>query len=153
ENVQRRKLGLPKAGKLWSKRIAERGSLELQAYDEACFPGLGAEWAKWDGQRPFVGALTLELPTDADDEVASWIAAGTPPIFFGVGRTAVKSPAETIAMVSAACAQLGERALICAAETDFTGLTHFENVKVVATVNYADIFPVCRAVVHHGGAG
>ena len=153
ENVQRRKLGLPKAGKLWSKRIAERGSLELQAYDEACFPGLAAEWAKWDGQRPFVGAMTLELPTDADEEVASWIAAGTPPIFFGFGSTAVKSPAETIAMVSAACAELGERALICAAETDFTGVAHFENVKVVATVNYAAIFPACRAVVHHGGAG
>ena len=49
------------------------------------FPGLAAEWAKWDGRRPFVGALTLELPTDADEEVASWIAAGTPPIYFGFG--------------------------------------------------------------------
>jgi UDP:flavonoid glycosyltransferase YjiC (YdhE family) len=28
-----------------------------------------------------------------------------------------------------------------------------EHVKVVGTVNYAAIFPACRAVVHHGGAG
>ncbi len=51
-------------------RVAERGSLEVQAYDEIYFPGLAAEWVKWDGQRPFVGALTLELATDTDDEIA-----------------------------------------------------------------------------------
>ena len=135
------------------RRITERGSLEIQAYDEVCFPGLAAEWAKWNGQRPFVGALTMELPTDADEEVASWIAAGTPPIFFGFGSMPVESPADTLAMISAACAQLGERALVCSGGSDFSHVPHFDHVKVVGTVNYAAIFPACRAVVHHGGAG
>jgi UDP:flavonoid glycosyltransferase YjiC (YdhE family) len=153
EDAQRRELGLPKATGPGSRRIAERGSLEIQAYDEVCFPGLAAEWAKWDGQRPFVGALTMELPTDADDEVASWIAAGTPPIYFGFGSMPAESPADTLAMIGAACAQLGERALVCAGWTDFSHLPHFEHVKVVAAVNHAAIFPACRAVVHHGGAG
>ena len=120
EDAQRRELGLPKATGPSPRRIAERGALEIQAYDEVCFPGLAAEWAKWDGQRPFVGALTMELTTDADDEVASWIAAGTPPIFFGFGSMPVESPAETVAMIGAACAQLGERALICSGWTDFS---------------------------------
>ena len=79
-----------------------------------CVPWLRAEWAKWNGQRPFIGALTMELPTDADEEVASWIAAGTPPIFFGFGSMPVDSPDDTLAMIGAACAQLGERALVCA---------------------------------------
>ena len=153
EDAQRRELGLPKATGPSSRRITERGALEIQAYDEVCFPGLAAEWAKWDGQRPFVGALTLELPTDADEEVASWIAAGTPPIFFGFGSTPVKSPADTLAMISAACAQLGERALVCSAGTDFSDVPHFDHVKVVGAMNYAAAFPACRAVVHHGGAG
>jgi UDP:flavonoid glycosyltransferase YjiC (YdhE family) len=47
-------------------------------------------------RRPFVGALTMELPTDADEEVASWIAAGTPPIFFGLGSMPVESPARRL---------------------------------------------------------
>jgi len=153
EDAQRRELGLPKATRPSPRRIAKRGSLEIQAYDEVCFPGLAAEWAKWDGRRPFVGALTMELPTEADDEVASWIAAGTPPIFFGFGSTLVKSPADTVAMIGAACAQLGERALVCSAESDFSHVPHLEHVKVVRTMNYAAIFPACRAVVHHGGAG
>ena len=29
----------------------------------------------------------------------------------------------------------------------------FDHVRVVGQVNYATIFPNCRAVVHHGGAG
>ena len=153
EDAQRRELGLPKATGPAPRRIAERGSLEIQAYDEVCFPGLAAEWAKWDGQRPFVGTLTMESPTDADEEVASWIAAGTPPIFFGFGSIPVESAADTIAMIGAACAQLGERALVCAAASDFSDVPHFEHVKVVGAVNYAAIFPACRAVVHHGGAG
>jgi UDP:flavonoid glycosyltransferase YjiC (YdhE family) len=153
EDAQRRELGLPKATGPSPRRIAERGSLELQAYDEVCFPGLAAEWAKWNGQRPFVGALTMESPTDADDEVASWIAAGTPPIFFGFGSTPAKTPADTLAMISAACAQLGERALVCSGWSDFSHVPHFENVKVVGTMNYAAAFPACRAIVHHGGLG
>ncbi|WP_369829926.1 glycosyltransferase, partial [Mycobacterium sp. E2238] len=131
-----------------------RGSLEIQAYDEVCFPGLAAEWAKWGGQRPFVGSLTMELPTDTDDEdVASWIAAGTPPICFGSGSIPLESPSATVEMISSACANLGERALLCFGGTDFSDVPHFDHVKVVGVVNYASVFPACRAVVHHGGSG
>jgi UDP:flavonoid glycosyltransferase YjiC (YdhE family) len=155
--AQRRELGLPKATGPSPRRIAERGSLEIQAYDEVCFPGLAAEWAKWDGRRPFVGSLTMELPTDADDEVGSWIAAGTPPIYFGFGSmpacSAVESAAETVAMISAACAQLGERALVCSGWSDFSRVPHFDHVKVVGAVNFAATFAACRALVHHGGSG
>ena len=153
EDVQRRELGLPKATGPVARRLAERGSLEIQAYDEVCFPGLASEWAKGDGRRPFVGALTMELPTDADEEVASWIAAGKPPIFFGFGSMSVESPADTIAMIGAACAQLGERALVCSGPNDVSRVPHFEHVKMVGAASFASIFPACRAVVHHGGAG
>ena len=153
EDAQRRELGLPKATEPPARRITERGSLEIQAYDEVCFPGLAAEWAKFNGQRPFVGTLTLELPTDADDEIAAWIAAGTPPIYFGFGSMPVESPADTIAMIGEACAQLGERALIGAGWSDFTDIPHLEHVKVAGAMNFAAVFPACRAVVHHGGSG
>jgi UDP:flavonoid glycosyltransferase YjiC (YdhE family) len=145
--AQRRALGLPEAGPLTQQ------ALEIQVYDELCLPGPAAEWVQPNGRRPFVGVLTLELPTDADDEVSSWIAAGTPPIYFGFGSTPIASPADTVAMIAAACAQLGERALICSGATDFSAVPHFDHVKVVGSLNYAAIFPACRAVVHHGGSG
>lgn len=153
EAAQRRELGLPKATCPWPSRIAARGSLEIQAYEEVCFPGLAAEWAKWGDKRPFVGTLTLQQATDADDEVASWIAEGTPPIFFSFGSIPISSAADMLSMIADVCAQLGERALISSGGSDFSDVTHFRHVKVVPVVNYATIFPVCRAVVHHGGAG
>jgi UDP:flavonoid glycosyltransferase YjiC (YdhE family) len=148
EQAHRRTLGLPEA-----TEPSTRGSLEIQAYDEFCLPGPTAEWVEPGGRRPFVGTLTLELPTAADDEILSWIAAGTPPIYFGFGSMKVTMPAETIAMISAACAQLGERALIECGPNDFTHLPHGEHVKIVQTLGQVAVFPACRAIVHHGGSG
>ena len=149
DDAQRRDLGLPKATASLSRRITDRGTLEIQAYDELCFPGLAAEWG---GRWPFVGALTLQLPTPADEEIASWISAGTPPIYFGFGSMPVRSAAATVDMIVHACAEIGERALICSGWADFDDIQS-DRVKVVRTVNHAAVFPRCRAVVHHGGAG
>ncbi|CAN5255300.1 glycosyltransferase [soil metagenome] len=153
EDAQRHELGLARAIGSAPRRITERGSLEIQAYDEVCFPGLAAEWAGLCVRRPFVGTLTLDLVTDTDAEVTSWIAAGTPPIFFGFGSIPVESPADTVAMIEAACTRLGQRALICAAGSDFSSVPHADHVKVVPAMNYATVFPNCRALVHHGGSG
>src|ERR1700758_2544362 len=148
EDAQRRALGLPEA------TGSSREPLEIQAYDGLWFPELAAEWAEQGVHRPFVGTLTLELPTDADDAALSWIAEGTPPIYFGFGSNVrLPSPAETVAVISAACARLGERALICSGASDFRDVAHFDNVKIVDSVNHAAILPACRAVVHQGGAG
>jgi UDP:flavonoid glycosyltransferase YjiC (YdhE family) len=146
-DAQRRALGFPNTTGPSPQQLVDGGSLEIQAYDEIYFPEVAA-----DGRRPFVGALTLELPTDADDEVLSWIDEGRPPIYFGFGSTPVANP-DTVAMISAACAQLGERALICSGANDFSRVPQSDHVKVVDAVNHAAIFPACRAVVHHGGAG
>jgi UDP:flavonoid glycosyltransferase YjiC (YdhE family) len=150
DDAQRRELGLPESSGAVAHRLRERGSLEIQAYDALCFPRVAAEWA---GRFPFVGALTMEVTTQADEDVASWIAAGTPPIYFGFGSMPVKSPADAVNMISGACAELGERALICSGWADFDNIALADHVKVVRAVSHAAIFPSCRAVVHHGGAG
>jgi vancomycin aglycone glucosyltransferase len=147
EDPQRRALGLPESTE------STPPLLEIQAYDERCLPAPLTQWVELGPDRPFVGPLTLELPADTDDEVLSWIAEGTPPIYFGLGSTPISSPGETVGMIVAACAQLGERLLVCAGPNDFSHLEHFDHVKVVTAVNQAAIFPTCRVVVHHGGAG
>jgi UDP:flavonoid glycosyltransferase YjiC (YdhE family) len=147
EDAQRRVLGLPEATEPSAR------ALDIQAYDKLCLPEVAAEWTQEDERHPFVGALTLELPTDADEEVLSWIAAGTPPIYFGLGSTPVTPSADIGTLIITACAQLGERVLICPGPNDFSHVEHFDHVKVVPAINHAAIFPACRAVVHHGGAG
>ncbi|PHO81798.1 hypothetical protein B6F61_08810 [Mycobacterium tuberculosis variant bovis] len=150
DRAQRRELGLPPAPAPAVRRLAERGAPEIQAYDPVFFPGLAAEWSD---RRPFVGPLTMELHSEPNEELESWIAAGTPPIYFGFGSTPIGSLADRVAMISAACAELGERALICSGPSDATGIPQFDHVKVVRVVSHAAVFPTCRAVVHHGGAG
>lgn len=145
--AQRRALGLPEATQPSSP------ALEIQAYDELCLPGPAADWVEPNGRRPFVGTLTLELPADADDDALSWIAAGTPPIYFGLGSTPVSSPADMVAMIGAACTELGERAMICSGPNDFADVPRFDHIKLVDAVNHGAILPACRAVVHHGGPG
>lgn len=146
DRAQRRALGLPDSA-------APTRPLEIQAYDEICVPGLAAGWADSADRRPFVGALTLQSPTDTDDEVLSWIAAGAAPVYFGFGSTPLSAPADTIAVISAACAHLGVRALICMGPNNFAEISVQDHVKVAREVNHATVFPACRAVVHHGGAG
>jgi UDP:flavonoid glycosyltransferase YjiC (YdhE family) len=48
---------------------------------------------------------------------------------------------------------LGERALICTGVWDVADVPDAEHVKVVRSVNHSAVFPMCRAIVHHGGAG
>ncbi|MCI4676052.1 glycosyltransferase [Candidatus Mycolicibacterium alkanivorans] len=148
EDRQRRQLGLPPATTRSMRRIVERGTLEIQAYDEALFPGLAAEWGD---TRPFVGSITMELSTETDEDVARWLAEGSPPIYFGFGSTPIDSPDEVYAVIDAVCAELGERALICSSIwSDRPGV---DRIRVVKSANYPTVFPNCRATVHHGGAG
>jgi vancomycin aglycone glucosyltransferase len=147
EVALRRRLGLP------DEPEASARPLEIQAYDEVCAPDLAAEWAAKGKRRPFVGALTLQLPTNADGEVLPWIGAGRPPVYFGFGSTPLAAPADTVAVISAACARFGERALINLGPNDITAIQCQDHVKVVNEANHATVFPGCAAVVHHGGAG
>lgn len=150
EDEQRRSLGLPPANVRAIRRILAGGALEIQAYDETLFPGLAAEWA---GVRPLVGSISLELPTSDDDELTHWIADGTPPVYFGFGSMPVESPTAAVAMITEVCAELGERALISTGVWDLDSRPADPRVKLVGAVNHARVFPACRAVVHHGGAG
>jgi UDP:flavonoid glycosyltransferase YjiC (YdhE family) len=150
EDTQRRDLGLAPAKVRSVRRIVESGALEIQAYDELLFPGLAAEWG---GTRPLVGALTMGLTTDGDDDVTSWIAAGKPPVYFGFGSMPVQSPAAAVRMITDVCAELGERALISSGVWELEHIPAAEHVKLVGAVNHAEVFRFCRAVVHHGGAG
>ena len=68
EDTQRRELGLPKATGPAPRRIAERGSLEIQAYDEVCFPGSGGRM----GEMGWPAALRRH----ADDGVADGCRRG-----------------------------------------------------------------------------
>ncbi|WP_319435936.1 glycosyltransferase [Mycobacterium sp. RTGN5] len=149
EVAQRYALGLPRTRKRAIRRIVELSAVEIQAYDPLLFDGLAQEWA---GRRPLIGSLTLQLDTDSDAQTESWISEGPPPIYFGFGSMPIECPSAAVAMITEVCAELGERALICSGVWDIPD-TSSPHVRIVRNVSHAAVFPKCRAVVHHGGAG
>ncbi|MBU3705118.1 MAG: glycosyltransferase [Mycobacterium sp.] len=150
DDRQRRNLGLPDSEVRATRRIVDNGTLEIQAYDRVFFPGLEAEWG---GKRPLVGSITLQMPTDTDESVMQWMAAGEPPIYFGFGSMPVEDPADAIRMITEVSADLGERALICSGVLALAEEPTADHVMVVRSANHSVVFPRCRAIVHHGGAG
>lgn len=66
EQTQRKTLGLKSTIVNPFQRMQEQGALEIQAYDEALFPGISKEFGP---QRPVVGAISLETNYQ-DDEAA-----------------------------------------------------------------------------------
>jgi UDP:flavonoid glycosyltransferase YjiC (YdhE family) len=150
EDAQRSALGLPASRARSQRRIEASGALEIQAYDKVFYPQLAKEWG---ASRPLVGSVTMQRSTDADQDVLAWVAAGSPPIYFGLGSMPIEDPAATVAMIAGVCAQLGERALICLAAGDLDTAGYGDHVMIVPSVNHALVFPRCRAIVHHGGSG
>lgn len=150
DDQQRRILGLPESKIHAVRRIVERGALEIQAYDKVFFPGLEEQWG---GRRPLVGAMSLQLATSADHAVMSWLASGRPPIYFGFGSMPLDTPAVAVEMIVNVCRELGERILICSGILALEGIAYGEDVMIAPSVNHAEVFPRCRAIVHHGGAG
>jgi UDP:flavonoid glycosyltransferase YjiC (YdhE family) len=159
ENALRRRLGLATVRSGVPPRVESAGGIEIQAYDPSLCPELQAEWAD---HRPFVGFLDLDAETRAsigedvelDHDTSSWIAQGPPPVYFGFGSMPVPDPAELVSTIASACAAVGERALISMGWNDFgESVRHDGPVRIVGAVNHDRLFPQCRAVVHHGGAG
>ena len=149
-DAQRASLGLPEVRVRAARHMMEQGALEIQGYDQVFFPGLAD---KWRGRRPVVGALTLESATPADEAVTSWIHAGRPPLYFGFGSMKVDNAREVMTMITHVCHELGERAVICSGSLAIEGSVSSDDFIVVPAVSHAKIFPLCRAIIHHGGAG
>lgn len=149
EDKQRISLELPTATTRSARRIVERGTVEIQAYDKVLFPGLDDKWP----QRPFVGFLGLNAETSNDAEVTAWIDAGSAPVYFGFGSTPIDHPEQVLDMIRTVCGELGVRGLVNSSGWNLVDVPYDNNVRVVDRANYRLVFPKCRAVVHHGGAG
>jgi len=147
---QRRSLGLPPTRVRAVRRIIDSGALEVQAYDPVLFPGLEAQWG---GRRPLVGGLTLALPPADDAGTAGWLAAGPPPVYVGFGSMPIERSEAVIGGIVAACRALDLRVLVSSPAPALRGWGSSDAVHVAQAVDHARVFPRCRAIIHHGGAG
>lgn len=86
-------------------------------------------------------------------ELEVWLKEGDPPVFMGFGSMPVLDPAPLFADILAVTAKLGVRAVIDAAWAGQLTVAIPDRVRFVGPSDHDRLFPLCAAVVHHGGAG
>jgi hypothetical protein len=106
-------------------------------------------------QAPFIRSKAKPGLGAGSEDLLSWLAAGPPPVFFGFGSMPVLEPEKVIGAVAEAARLTGLRILIGAGWSDLSGLAASlpDNVSLTGAINHDWLFPQCRAVIHHGGAG
>lgn len=107
--------------------------------------------APWPGGGTAFQTGAWILPDDRplSPELADFLDAGNPPVFFGFGMRA--APELAMVMLKAA-REFGRRAIISRGWADLQ-LSGEPDCLTVGEVNLAALFERVAAVVHHGGAG
>ncbi|MGR3436268.1 MAG: glycosyltransferase, partial [Shimia sp.] len=92
-------------------------------------------------------------PWSPPADLVAFLDAGPPPVHVGFGSMPAQDGAKITDTVLAALKRTGQRAIL---SVGWGGLEARENtdfVHFLAHVSHDWLFPRCRAVVHHGGAG
>jgi UDP:flavonoid glycosyltransferase YjiC (YdhE family) len=114
------------------------------------------DWPHWVR---VTGYWFLERPQGwrPDPALARFLAEGEPPVCIGFGSTTSDDPGATVALVDAALARSGRRAVLLSGWLDpaisARGSRVSERLYVTDDVPHDWLFPRASAVVCHGGAG
>lgn len=86
-------------------------------------------------------------------DLLEFLAAGERPIYVGFGSCIVKNPIETSPTIFAALEGAGVRGIVSRGWGHLGGNAPPPNVYLIDDCPHDWLFPRCRAVCHHGGAG
>lgn len=138
-------------------RLEDRPSLHLYSPHVVPTPD------DWSSCHEVVGWTTLSpgsrelLGENAlPDELADWLDAGEPPVYFGFGSMPVLDPDGLVESLANTTAERGVRGLVTAGWSDYGRLrSRLPGHLFLATgeLDHDRLLPRCRAAVHHGGAG
>lgn len=113
----------------------------------------------WKGINEVCGHFSIskeESHWNIPPDLLAFIRSGSPPIFFTLGSMMnfEHTPEHIIAMCMQAIELAGCRAIVQANWDLIKGVDHSTNVyKINNNISHSSLFPMCAAVVHHGGAG
>jgi sterol 3beta-glucosyltransferase len=82
-----------------------------------------------------------------------FLAAGEAPIYVGFGSVGVEDPAAVTRTIFTALEKAGARGIVSEGWAHLGGGTVPPNVFLIGDCPHDWLFPRCRAVCHHGGAG
>ncbi|CAH8353340.1 unnamed protein product [Eruca vesicaria subsp. sativa] len=110
----------------------------------------------WGPQIDVVGFCFLDLASNYEppEELVKWLEAGDKPIYIGFGSLPVQEPEKMTEIIVEALERTKQRGII---NKGWGGLGNLKEPKdfvyLLDNVPHDWLFPRCKAVVHHGGAG
>lgn len=117
----------------------------------ACDPTLGP-WPDPADQSVFqTGAWILPDDRQLSPELAAFLDAGEPPIYFGFGS--ISAPAALSRVMIQSARALGRRAILLRGWADLSLVDNEPDCIAIGEVNHQALFKRVAAIVHHGGAG
>lgn len=109
----------------------------------------------WPPEVQTTGFWFVEEPSDFVPPAAleSFLDAGPPPVCIGFGSMSTEKPEDVSAMVVEAARKARVRLVLLSGWAGLEPAMLERDVLALAGVPHAWLYPRCRAVVHHGGAG
>ncbi len=86
-------------------------------------------------------------------ELVNFLENGPPPIYIGFGSMIPRDEKELTNTICKAVEKANVRALISKGWAELTPASKSENILPIGPTPHHRLFPYCKAVVHHGGAG
>ncbi len=156
--VFRRAINLARARVLGRPRRGPRETLRQVHTRRGVLVGISpnvlAPPPDWPADVAMCGFWWLEGDGELGEETERFLAAGPPPLFFGVGSMPLGDPQAIGRAVADAANDVGARVIVQRGWGGLgDGLEGREHVHVLAEAPHALLFGRVAAVAHHGGAG
>ena len=143
-------LELPPLPSRLSRHVVQADPQFLFGYSESVLP----RPRDWSPRSSVTGYWFLpgQEAWDPPSELADFLGAGSPPVYFNFGPANRRNPAATAALVMRALRLSKQRGVLI---SEWSGLHAYRGTEDLLAIDYARpewIFPRVRAVVHHGQA-
>jgi UDP:flavonoid glycosyltransferase YjiC (YdhE family) len=148
----RARLGLPPTGALAQIEGQFSPRLHLALFSRL----LAAPQPDWPASTVMCGFPRYDGALPARDKLAAlddFLAAGEPPVVFGLGSSAVMVAGDFWRHAIEAVQKLGRRAILLMGEAAAAAATVPASIRVFDYLPYSAVFPRAAAVVHSGGIG
>ena len=119
-------------------------------------PGIIPKPKDWGAEIDVTGFVFLDLASNftPPDDLKEFLDNGEPPVYIGFGSIVVDDPDQFTKLIFQAVKMAGVRALVSKGWGGFGSNADCpDNVFMLENTPHDWLFPRCKAVVHHGGAG